>query len=46
MYVEVRVHTKARTAVRANERKDEVTEHEDRRTRKKRGKQRCAKGKG
>ena len=30
--VEVRVHTKARTDVCANERKDETTRHEDRRT--------------
>ena len=35
VYVEVRIHTKvtkARTDVCANETKDEMTEHEDRRT--------------
>ena len=30
--VDVHVHTKARTDVRANERKDEMTKNEDRRT--------------
>ena len=32
MYVEVHVHTKVGTNVRANEEKDEMTRHEDRRT--------------
>ena len=32
MYVKVHVHTKVGTNVRANEEKDEMTRHEDRRT--------------
>ena len=40
----VHVHTKARTSVGANERRDEMTRHEDRETWKKRGKERCVKG--